>query len=70
MRMVATPKPQTDRKPAMAMKRTVPMGIHTGLEMMINGVKKIKPRMVAVRVRPVRKRRIPPEMIKVKKPTS
>nr|GMC74071.1 Dipeptide transport ATP-binding protein dppF [Ipomoea batatas] len=39
-----------------------------GLEMRINGVKKIRPRIEAVRVRPVRKRRIPAEITKVKKP--
>nr|GMC71850.1 hypothetical protein Iba_chr03bCG6380 [Ipomoea batatas] len=39
-----------------------------GLEMRIKGVKKIRPRIEAVRVRPVRKRRIPAEITKVKKP--
>lgn len=38
-----------------------------GLDNKINGVKNIKPRMVAVMVRPVRRRRMPPEIMGVKR---
>ena len=41
-----------------------------GLEMRINGIKKMKPRMMAVTVRPVRMRRIEVETKRVKKPRS
>lgn len=41
-----------------------------GLEIMIRGVNKIRPIIVAVKVRPVRRRRMAPETRSVKKPTS
>lgn len=48
----------------------VPTGTHMGLEMRINGAKKMRPRTVAVRVRPVRRSKMPPEITRVARPTS
>lgn len=41
-----------------------------GLVKRINGVKKMKPRTVAVTVRPARKSRMEPEMRRVRRPTT
>lgn len=41
-----------------------------GLEMRINGVKNMRPRTVAVRVRPERRSKMPPEITSVASPTS
>ena len=41
-----------------------------GLEIRINGVKKMRPTTVAVMVRPVRKSKMQPETMRVKNPTS
>lgn len=41
-----------------------------GLEMMSNGAKKIRPIIVAVMVKPVRRRRMEPEMKRARKPRS
>lgn len=41
-----------------------------GLEIRTKGVKKIRPRIIAVRVKPVRRSKIAPEIIRVKNPTS
>lgn len=58
--------PNTDKKPEMAINRTAPTGIQIGLDNIINGVKKIRDKMVAVMDNPVRKRRIPMEIIGVR----
>lgn len=67
---VATPNPQTDKNPAMAINRTVPTGTQIGLEIRTKGVKKIKPNIIVVSVSPVRRSKIPPEIIRVRNPTS
>lgn len=67
---MATPNPQIDKNPAMARNKTVPMGTQMGLEMMSKGAKKMRPRTVAATVKPVRRRRIEPEMKSVRKPMS
>lgn len=41
-----------------------------GLEIRMSGAKKMRPMTVAVMVRPVRKRRMPPETMRVKNPMS
>lgn len=46
------------------------IGSQKGLERIMMGAKKIKARMIAVRVRPVSRRRMPPEMARVRKPMS
>lgn len=68
--IAAAPKPHMETNPATVRKRRPPTGTHMGLEMMIRGVNKIRPRIVAVTVRPVRRRRMAPETRSVKKPTS
>ena len=46
------------------------MGTQMGLESISNGAKKIRPRIVAVTVKPMRRRRIEPDTKRVKKPMS
>lgn len=68
--MAATPNPKKESNPAMITKRIDPAGTHMGLEIIIKGTKKIRPRTMAVRVRPVRRSRMPPDITKVKNPMS
>lgn len=64
------PNPHADKNPAMVTNSTVLTGIHMGLEMRINGIKRMRLTTVAVTVRPVRIRRIDAETKRVKKPRS
>ena len=53
--MAATPNPKKESNPAMITKRIDPAGTHMGLEIIIKGAKKTRPRTVAERGRPGRK---------------
>lgn len=66
----ATAKPHIDKIPAMTKKTTVAIGIHTGLDMMIKGVKKINPKVATVTVKPVKSSITEADIMRVKKPTN
>lgn len=66
----ATPNPQTDRNPAATRNTIVPTGSQMGLDNTRIGAKKMRPRNKTVTVMPVRKRRMEPEMKRVRKPIS
>lgn len=66
----ATANPHIDNVQASPMKRTMPAGIQIGLEMSSSGVKTMRPMTSPMTVRPVRRRRMPPDTMRVRKPTS
>ncbi|KAM7268073.1 hypothetical protein ACFE04_010239 [Oxalis oulophora] len=60
--------PITDKNPATDRANNAARGNHIGLEMMMNGVKNISPRMEVVMVAPARKRRTVVVMVRVRIP--